>query len=99
MPIVEPPSFDALRLVAFNVNPHYVDVDPTSTHKGETRDERIAQFHEENDQPVVALREGAILRVEGDSASVTGSGGGRLFRRGRAPVDLSTGDSLETLRL
>jgi dipeptidase E len=97
MPIVEPPSFDALGLVPFNLNPHYLDPDPASTHKGETREERIAQFHEENEQAVVALREGAILRIEGDTASVTGTGGGRLFRRGRDPVDFSTGNSLDTL--
>lgn len=97
MPIAEPPSFDALGLVPINLNPHYLDPDPTSTHKGETRDERIAQFLEENDVPVVALREGAMLRVEGDAAIVRGTGGGRLFRRGEAVVDLSTGDPLDRL--
>jgi dipeptidase E len=95
MPIVQPPSFAALGLVPFNLNPHYLDPDPTSTHKGETREERIAQFHEENPQPVVGLREGAILRVEGDAMEIRGSGGGRLFRRGRKPVELATRDRLD----
>jgi dipeptidase E len=97
MPIVQPPSFDALGLVPFNLNPHYLDPDPLSTHKGETRDERIAQFLEENDVPVVALREGAMLRVEGETVTVQGGGGGRLFRRGQAAADLSTGDRLDHL--
>ena len=94
MPIVEPPSFAALGLVRFNLNPHYVDADPASTHKGETREERIAQFHEESDLPVVALREGAMLRVEGLVAWLAGAAGGRLFRRGEAARELSPGGRL-----
>jgi dipeptidase E len=94
MPIVQPPSFDALGLVPFNLNPHYLDVDPASMHKGETRQERIAQFHEENDIPVVALREGAMLRVKNESATVRGTGGGKLFRRGETPIELVAGGSL-----
>lgn len=97
MPIVEPPSFDALGLVPFNLNPHYLDSDPASTHKGESRDERITQFLEENEVSVVALREGAMLRVEGETVTVRGSGGGRLFRRGQATADLSTGDRIDYL--
>lgn len=94
MPIVKLPGLSALGLVPFNLNPHYVDPDPGSTHKGETRDERIAQFHEENEIPVVALREDAMLRVEGEAVEVAGSGGGRLFRRCEAAIDLSPGARL-----
>ena len=97
MPIVQPPSFQALRLVDFNLNPHYVDPDPASTHKGETRDDRIAQFLEENRTPVIALREGAMLRVDGDAVTVRGTEGGRLFRRGRNAVEVGTGEDLRPL--
>jgi dipeptidase E len=97
MPIVEPPSFAALGLVPFNLNPHYYDADPASTRKSETRDERIAQFLEENDTPVVALREGALLRVDRATATVRGSGGGRVFRRGEPIKELTNGDRLDLL--
>jgi dipeptidase E len=97
MPIVLPPSFDALRLVPFNLNPHYLDPDPASTHMGETREERIREFHEENDPTVVGLREGALLRVEGRSVSLRGSKGARLFVKGAPPRELAPGTSLDFL--
>jgi dipeptidase E len=87
MPIVQPPSFDALGLVPFQISPHYLDPDPNSTHMGETQEERILQFLEENDAPVLGLREGAWLRVEGDSVMLKGMNGARVFRRGQGPVE------------
>jgi len=93
MPIVYPPSFKALGLVPFNINPHYLDPNPDSTHKGETREQRIVQYHEEEDcQPVLALREGSILHVEGDSdAKLIGSFDARLFVKGKPPQEHKTG--------
>ena len=91
MPIVEPHSFNALGLVRFQINPHYLDPEPGSTHMGETREERIVQFLEENDTPVIGLREGAMLRVENGSCELKGTRGARLFRRGTIPVDLAPG--------
>jgi dipeptidase E len=79
MPICQPPSFDALNLLPFQINLHYFDADPNSTFMGETREERIEEFLEENDCPVLALYEGSWLRVDGDTASVTGRS--RLFER------------------
>ncbi|MFA4965974.1 MAG: dipeptidase PepE [Thermoleophilia bacterium] len=79
MPICRPPSYAALGLVPFQINLHYVDPDPASTFMGETRDERIAEFLEENDCPVLALYEGSWLRVSGETAAVTGRA--RLFQR------------------
>jgi len=97
MPVVEPPTLSALGLVPFCLNPHYLDPDPASTHKGETREERIAQFHEENEQPVVGLREGSILRVEGRTASLRGIARMRLFRRGQPPEEFEPGARLDFL--
>jgi dipeptidase E len=89
MPIVEPPSLEALELVSFQINPHYLDPEPGSTHMGETRETRIREFLEENETPVVGLREGAILRVEGASVLLKGVAGARVFRRGQEPVEVS----------
>jgi dipeptidase E len=97
MPIVEPPTFSALGLVSFQINPHYLDPDPGSKHMGETRETRLREFHEENDTPVVGLREGAILRVEGESVVLKGQAGARLFRRGQEPVEVVPGASLGAL--
>lgn len=97
MPVVQPPSFDALGLVAFQISPHYLDPDPLSTHMGETQEERINQFLEENTLPVVGLREGAMLRVEQSSIELKGVCGARIFRRGHEPVETETGAKLDDL--
>lgn len=97
MPIVEPPSFNALGLVSFQINPHYLDPDLSSTHKGETREERIRQFLEENDTPVIGLREGAIIRVEQGLTILKGSSGARIFRRGNRAVEFEPGSTLDDI--
>lgn len=97
MPIVQPHAFEALGLVPFNLNPHYLDPHPDSTHMGETRETRIKEFHAFNPQPVVALREGALLRVEGTRATVEGARGGRLFLADQEPTELASGDRLDAL--
>jgi len=97
MPVVQPPSFDALGLVQFQISPHYLDPDPKSTHMGETQEQRILQFLEENELPVVGLREGGLLRIEGESIVLKGSAGARVFRRWEQPREVVPGDCLEGL--
>ncbi|MEU6740661.1 dipeptidase PepE [Streptosporangium sandarakinum] len=97
MPIVQPPSFDTLGFVPFQINPHYLDPDPSSTHKGETREERLTEFLEENDVPVLGLREGSWLRVTGGRAALGGERPARLFTRGAAPRELPVGADVSGL--
>ena len=92
MPVVYPPSFDALQFVPFNINPHYLDPDPDSKHQGETRETRINEFHHFNDQAVIGLREGSWLRMENDSLTLKGKLSARLFERNVSPREVEPGD-------
>ncbi|PYQ28233.1 MAG: dipeptidase PepE [Acidobacteria bacterium] len=94
MPIVYPPSFAALGLVRFQINPHYLDVDADSTHKGETREERILQFLEDNATPVIGLREGTMIAVENHTTTLLGLQSARLFQRGAEPMELEAGSAI-----
>lgn len=87
MPVVEPPSFDALGLAPFQISPHYLDPDPNSKHMGETQEQRIGHYHEMNDLNVVGLREGSMLVVEGATAALRGVTPARIFVKGRQPSE------------
>jgi len=99
MPIVQPPSFEALGVVQFQISPHYLDPDPLSTHMGETQEERILQFLEENELAVVGLREGSMLAVQGRTVTLKGPHTARILRKGEPPIEvepeLSLGKLLE----
>jgi dipeptidase E len=64
---------------------------------GETREERILQYLEENETPVVGLREGAMLRVENGITKLKGSFGARIFRRGNEPEEVAAGMRMDRL--
>lgn len=97
MPIVYPPTFDALNLVPFQINPHYIERDSNSKHMGERRGQRIKEFHEENNAVVVGLREGSWIRVEGTDAMLKGKTGAKLFQKGKEPSELKSGTKLDSL--
>lgn len=104
MPIVEPPSLIALGLVPFQVNPHYVqgamayqdDAGQYQAHFGETRDDRLREFHEENITPVIGLWEGGLLDCDGKHVKLIGTPA-RIFHRGQPTVDVKAGEELNKL--
>ncbi|RUO21693.1 dipeptidase PepE [Aliidiomarina haloalkalitolerans] len=82
MPIVQPPSFTALKLVNFQLNPHYIDQHPPGFH-GETRAQRLAEFMELNPATaIIGLREGTALKVQ-QRMHLLGAHDGVYFRDGR----------------
>ena len=98
MPIVYPPSFKTFGFVPFNINPHYLDPDPTSKHMGETRETRIKEFHKFNTQPVVGIREGSWLEVKGDTITLKGNLDARIFEYNKIPYEIETGSLLSELK-
>jgi len=97
MPIMYPPSFDALHLVPFILNPHYIDPDPTSKHMGETREIRIKEYHVFNDRTVVGLREGSMLEIKNNHVTLNGTTNMRVFQKQNKPVEYKPGDQLDFL--
>jgi len=103
MPITQPPSLDALGLVPFQVNPHYFSGptwvrvgDDFHEHYGETRDDRLREFHEMNDTPVVGLWESGLLRVKDGRVRLL-EAPARVFRKRLDPVDVEPGAWLDDL--
>ena len=103
MPITQPSSFEAIGLVPFQVNAHYYGGsiwvrhgEDFVEHFGETRDDRIREFHEMNDTPVVGLWEAGFIRVEDDQFELIGAQA-RVFRKGCDPYDVEPGCRLVEL--
>jgi dipeptidase E len=98
MPIVEPPSFNALNLVPFQINPHFIDF-PLPDETAETRVDRINEFLAVNPGVYVAgMRDGTMLRVDAGSIKVEGSGRVCIFVKDQTPIDFAPGDSLQWRR-
>ncbi|MBT3587435.1 MAG: dipeptidase PepE, partial [Flavobacteriaceae bacterium] len=90
MPIVYLPSFKTLGVIPFNINPHYLEPNPTSKHMGETRETRINEFHTQSTIPVIGIREGSWLQVKGNTILLKGSHTARVFEQNKAPYEIET---------
>lgn len=99
MPIIYPPSFDTLKIAPFNINAHYLDPDANSTHKGETRETRIKEFHKFNNTPVVGLREGSWIRIKNNACTLEGEAlTARIFEKDKVPYEIEAQTSLLYLK-
>lgn len=95
MPIIYPPSFDTMSIVPFNLNVHYLDPNPDSTHKGETRETRIKEFQNLNNISVVGLREGSWLNVSSDDITLGGPLKARVFIPQKEAYEIEPQNSLK----
>ena len=98
MPIVYPPSFQALGIIPFNINPHYTDPEPESKLMGETIITRIKEFHYYNSQSVLGLREGSYLEITSDKIILKGNLKARVFKYGVLPYEIDSGADLSSFK-
>lgn len=97
MPIVQPPSFTALNLIPFQINPHYHEL-KFEGQGGETRRERLEEFLVLNaDKTIVGLPEGMLLHREGDRLVLKGNGEAKLYRAGESLRVLRGGEDASFL--
>lgn len=88
MPIVYPPSFQALDIIPFNINAHYFDHIPNFKHNGESRETRIKEFHSQNNIPVIGLPEGDWIRYKEEKISLEGNLPAKLFQQNKETVEI-----------
>lgn len=97
MPIVQPQHFGCFNLIPFQINPHYLDANPAG-HGGETRQQRIEEFLEANQNITVAgLREASLLHVNGSSMILKGRRNMRIFRYAQEPVEIDANSDVSFL--
>jgi len=97
MPIVHVKSLEALGIIDFNINPHYLDPIDGFEHMGESRETRINEFHKFNDQVVIGLREGSYLHVQGDDIYLKGLKHAIIFKKENEKFEIENGFNLKKI--
>ena len=97
MPIIHVDSFNALGIINLNINPHYMDPINGIEHMGESRETRINEFHNFNDQLVIGLREGSSLKIEGDNIFLKGPKKAVIFKKDSKLFEIDTGFNLKNI--
>lgn len=97
MPIIHVKSLEALGIIDFNINPHYLDPIDGFEHMGESRETRINEFHKFNDQFVIGLREGSYLQVEGDDIYLKGLKHAVIFKKENEKFEIENGFNLKNI--
>ena len=97
MPIVHVKSLEALGIIDFNINPHYLDPIDGFEHMGESRETRINEFHKFNDQFVIGLREVSYLQVEGDDIYLKGLKHAVIFKKENEKFEIENGFNLKNI--
>lgn len=98
MPIVEPINFQALNIVPFLINPHFIS-GQIPGHNGESREQRLAEYMVMNPlETVVALMEGTALLRKGNALTLIGRDAGYTFHAGKQS-SLALGDCSFLLNL
>ncbi|MGB5980907.1 MAG: dipeptidase PepE [Nonlabens sp.] len=97
MPVVYPSSFKTTGAISYNINAHYQDPVKNDQHMGETREQRIKEFHTHNSIPVLGLREGSYIRVTEGTELLKGAHTARLFRQNEVPEELKPNTDLSTI--
>lgn len=94
MPIVEPPSFTALGILPFQLNPHYTNYQMPG-HNGETRAQRLLEFTMVDPlTPVIGIQEGSALWRQGDKLHLIGNETAYLFHGKQQEVELTANTDL-----
>jgi dipeptidase E len=94
MPIVEPPSFTALGLLPFQLNPHYTNYQVPG-HNGETRAKRLLEFTVVDPlTAVIAIQEGSALWRQGETLQLIGDEAAYLFHGKQQQVEIAANSDL-----